>query len=491
MRAGDTNLDVAAESGVDPIGRSRWPPTLQFAIGCWFALWGLVEGLAPLRDNSFLTHLATGRLILESGIPDRDPFSSTAFGEPWVVQSWLPATAYAWLEQSWGLVAVRLLTASLTAGLGVITWRLTRRADGLVIRLLVSALAVATGSGFWAPRPLLWGLLFLGLTLLAAQDDLPAPVLLVVYAVWANSHASFPVGLVVLGVLLLGRRIDDRTTGAVDVSAEVNALGWAAAGSAIGALGPLGFDALRFPVVTLGRADVLRSISEWQSPTFDRPSTLAFGILSVLAVVAAVRSRSWRAFLPLVLFVPAALVSQRNVPVAALVLLPGTVGGLREIGHVHGWSRGALTGALAGLAAVAAGLVVPRDLRSPHLDLSGYPVAALDWIDSSGLAEDELFTSETVGNLLTLRRGASAAVFIDDRFDFYPIEVIEDFLLVRRAGTGWEEVLARYDVDVVLWELPGPLPSALRHSDAWVVVYEDTEALVVCRRSESACLPPS
>jgi len=46
----------------------RWPPTVSLAIGAAFALWGLSIGIDRLSDNSFLTHLATGRLILADGL---------------------------------------------------------------------------------------------------------------------------------------------------------------------------------------------------------------------------------------------------------------------------------------------------------------------------------------------------------------------------------------------------------------------------------------
>lgn len=59
-------------------------------VGGAAALWGLAIGLRPLSDNSALTHLATGRLIIEGwSIPRRDPFSFTASEHPWTVSSWL------------------------------------------------------------------------------------------------------------------------------------------------------------------------------------------------------------------------------------------------------------------------------------------------------------------------------------------------------------------------------------------------------------------
>ena len=51
----------------------------------WFAL-GTICGAHLLSDNSFLTHLTTGRQILDGHIPHADPYSYTRAGTPWVVQ---------------------------------------------------------------------------------------------------------------------------------------------------------------------------------------------------------------------------------------------------------------------------------------------------------------------------------------------------------------------------------------------------------------------
>ena len=79
----------------------RWrAPTLATVLGAGLAVWGAYIGSAALSDNSFFTHLATGRLILRDGaIPTVDPYTFTARGEPWVVQSWLASLVYAAVER--------------------------------------------------------------------------------------------------------------------------------------------------------------------------------------------------------------------------------------------------------------------------------------------------------------------------------------------------------------------------------------------------------
>ncbi len=106
---------------VDGSGRAPSAPAPRLPVatgrlvrgGLGFALWGLHIGLDRLSDNSFLTHLATGRLILDHGVPRTDPYSFTANGQPWVVQSWLASVIYAWIESWFGANGIRVLMAAL------------------------------------------------------------------------------------------------------------------------------------------------------------------------------------------------------------------------------------------------------------------------------------------------------------------------------------------------------------------------------------------
>ena len=76
---------------------------------------GSCIGLRPLDDNSFFTHLATGRLIFHSGIPHADPYLFTAHEPPWVVQSWLASVVYWTIVRTWAFAGLLTLTAALTA----------------------------------------------------------------------------------------------------------------------------------------------------------------------------------------------------------------------------------------------------------------------------------------------------------------------------------------------------------------------------------------
>lgn len=456
-------------------------------MGAGFVLWGLSIGLDAISDNSFFTHLATGRLILDGdGIPRSDPYSFTAAGEPWVVQSWLASLVYGWLDSWWGLQAVGLLMGLTTALLAGLVWTLTRPATSLAGRILITGLVLGVGTSVWAPRPLLVGLVLFAVTLLVAEGRLPAWVLLPAMWVWVNSHGSFPLALVALACLALGRRLDgDPSTGP-----ELRGLAWAAGGVVLGMVNPLGPVLVFFPVRLLQRQEVLSQIIEWQSPSFSSGWTRLFLAQVLLAVVLLVRRPSYRAAVPMVVFVAAALLGARNVALASIVLVPGMARGLTDLGTITGREERGERVVLAGLVVVAviAGALVVRSADEPALDLRTYPVDALAFVSQAGWLDSDarMASQETVGNYLELVRGTDARAFVDDRVDMYPEEVVEDFLVLLRGRPGWRDVLGEHQVDVVLWEANQPLTSLLADDPSWRIPYADGTWIVACRRDSAA-----
>ena len=70
---------IPQTDAVEPPSRSRiWQPTPATFIWLFALAWGLRIGLQPLSDNSLLTHIATGRIIFDTGFPHSDPYLFTA-----------------------------------------------------------------------------------------------------------------------------------------------------------------------------------------------------------------------------------------------------------------------------------------------------------------------------------------------------------------------------------------------------------------------------
>jgi hypothetical protein len=445
-------------------------PSLATALGAGLVVWGLHIGLARFADNSFFTHLATGRLMLESGsIPRADPYTFTAAGEPWVVQSWLASLTYAGVERVAGLGGLRLLIAVTTALLVALIWMLTRRLEGVVARFAVAGSVVAVGAAVWAPRPLMVGLVCLGLTLLVIERRWPPFLLLPIMWVWVNTHGSFPLGLVAIAALAIGHRLDgERPT------VELRALGWSAAGVVVGVANPLGLSLLTFPLTALRDQETFRYVIEWQSPDFGGSLGRVFLVQLALVGWALMRAPRWRSAIPLLVFGALALISARNIAVASIVLVPGMVTGFMGLGSLRNVRNRATAVVFAAVCALGA-LIVVTALERPAFELDRYPVDAVAWATESGLLREDarVVLPDFAGNYLELVKGPEANVFDDDRVDMLPVGVVEDAVALLRGQRDSTAILERWEADVVIWETGSPLSAGLSDREEWVLVYQD------------------
>lgn len=445
-------------------------------LGGFAALWGLLIGIQPLYDNSFLTHLATGRVMLErGGIPRTDPYSFTAAGDPWVVQSWLASLVYAGAEDLGGLGAVRLLNGVLCALLALAVWTLSDRSRSTLIRVVVTAAALVGGAGLWSGRPLLFGLLGLAAVLLVADDHLDPRWLVPVGWIWVNTHGSFPFAVVLAALVAVGARLDRGTWGP-----EVRALGWSGVGLLLGAVNPLGPRLLLFPFTVGARSEAFESVAEWQAPDYRSLTQLLVVGLLLVAVLGLVRTPRWRDALPLVVFGGLALTSARNQAPLLVVLVPALAGAVVHLGpEVAAVRRAVLRPAVLAVAVVAVAVLAvvfsTAALSQSHTALGAYPEDEVAWMEDEGLWGEgsRVVAQDFVGNYREARRGTDARVFIDDRVDMYPLELIEDYRELARAGPDWDEVLDRHEATAVLWKADTPLSGALARSDRWEVVRQD------------------
>jgi hypothetical protein len=452
-------------------------PSLSVLVGGVVAFIGLLIGLGRLDDNSYLTHLATGRIIWDTHhIPHHDPYSFTAFGHPWVVQSWLASVIYGAADKWWGPAGLLLVIAVVSTVLAALVWTLTRPAHSLISRLLiVGPLLIIGADGGWVERPLLFGLLALGIVLLVAEGRLDPRWLLPTMWFWVNVHGSFPLGLIAVALLALGRRLDHQSP-----LTETRALKWAALGTLLGAVNPLGPRLLVFPIELLRRQDILSNVIEWQAPAFVQVGQRAFLVVLLLAVVALVRRPSWRAALPIMVFTAASLLGARNIVIASIVFVPGLARGLADIGTVTGEERRPIFRPMAAALALVGVLAAVVAASGPVYNFDSYPVAAITWAEREGLLGPgtRVVSQDYVGNYLEARYGTAVKVFLDDRYDMFPETVVNDFLVLNRGGPGWQEVLDRNDASAVVWAVDQPLGQLLAVSPQWRVVYSDEKFLI-------------
>ena len=495
----DTGSDALSD---EPSGSPGTGITLAGAIGLLYAFLGFLIGSRLITDNSFLTHFATGRVIWDTGsVPSSDVFSFSAAGEPVTVQSWFASWLYVGLESIGGWT-LRLLNGLIGALLAASLWKLSDSAKQLLPRAFLVGAALIVGAGLWTPRPLLFGLISFAVVLHVVRRDVPMWTLLPVMWLWVNTHGSFPIALALVGALGVGQFLDDLRAGHRRLPAhEIRVFAWVVGGIALGAVNPVGWRLLWFPIHLLSRGEALEHVAEWKSPKFTRPSEWGFVVLALVMVYGCTKMTNvwrreedapagagpFRSVVPAVAFFVAGLIATRNLPLAGFVLVAAAAPWLSHSRfELNGELRGIVPNGVRILAIVGTVLVAMLVFVQGPLDLRKYPVDEVAWLEERELVANpdvRLIHRDTVGNYLELRFGTDANVFVDDRFDFYPLPVLRDHVALILGGD-YEDVLDRYDADVVLWESSGDFADWLRESDEWTISYEQDELerwFIACR----------
>lgn len=449
---------------------------LGTAIAGVFACIGFAVGSTPLSDNSFFTHLATGAIIWDTGsIPTVDPYTFHSLGHPWIVQSWLASAIYAGLEAGFGLVAVRFLQSLLAGGVALGIWYLARPAEGLISRVVIASTSLAACVPWWTERPLMISFACL-VAMLILTDVGPVWLVMPVMWIWVNSHGSFPLGLLLVATVCIGRYLDNNSMQRIMRVLTLSILGTLVGGF----LTPLPGKLLLFPIELLTRNSYFQNISEWQSPDFSSMWMKIFLVQVVLLIISlsVLKERPWERLLPSILALASALLGMRNVPVAALVFTISIAAAAPAFGDLRKDTKTPLAFVLLALSIFTATSFSYYIIRSEDLDLETYPIAAIEYLEREEIlpsSDTRVAYPERVGNYLNYRYGPQGSTFFDDRFDMYPLQVLTDMFDLRR-GRRTLNLLDQYDITYVIWLKGTATAEILSVSDHWQLLYDPPNA---------------
>ena len=462
----------------------RRAPKLESLFVATFVLFGFRLGVRPIGDNSMFTHLRTGiDMVHGGGIPGRDPYSWSAKGAEWVVQSWLPEWTYGWAERLGGFRLVVLEQALLMAGLAWLLLRLAR-AGSPVRTGMAGLLVVGISTSSWSPRPLLFGLICMALTVTIVERRRTTWLLVPVVWLWVQSHGSFPLGLAWLVARAMGEALDWRSWPR-DAMSYIGAF---LAGLVVAVINPVGIRLLTFPFTLGDKREAFQNIIEWRSPDFQRGGNRITLVFLVLILLLFARARlTWRDAVPIIGFLALSLIAMRNLPVAAIVFAPVLGRALRRPESAPTRPVAATQDRMNRVLAVTFALVFVLFASSiwsgSGLRFRSYPEAAAAYIDEQGLFEEphRVAHMDFVGNYLELRYGRRVPVFVDDRYDMYPLDVARDYQGLLAGKVEPLEILDRRKIDVVLWDKDQPLTHLLAVSARWEQVFAEGEWVVFRR----------
>ncbi len=512
-------------------------------VGLWALV--IVAGLLALGSvwalppNDLWWHVRVGSDILDSGyIPRHDVYSFTEQGQPFFYQNWLAGILMAGLMRLGGvrlLVFARaLMMAGLFGAVMLLCWWASKGERQAAIPATLGAILLGVSNQTVRPQLFAYPLFITVYVLLwryrrgrcpiVAADTMGGvgrsvwfiPVLIVI---WVNVHGSFALGVGLIGLVLLGELLSaalpimrgqsvSRPAAARErlrTLALVTLLSVAAV-----LINPRGVGIIGYVSNLLGSRPVQAFASEWQPPNPTAGLGMLFypALFLLFAVLALARpSISLTDWLLILAFAWLGVSGVRHIVWFGLVSAPILAETLPRLPKYdlarwrarltrHPFGRRFIYGRAGGypafdwlvMASMVALLLVVGVLLFFYPDDSAWltnqtGIAAIDFMEQSG-TQGKLFNELARGSYVIWRLGPAQTVFIDPRFELYPVKHFEMYRSLSQTEGDVAALLAEYDFELLLLdrEWQAPLVAFVDgRSERWVRVYEDDYTLLYQR----------
>jgi hypothetical protein len=445
---------------------------------------------ATVSTNDSAYGVRAGQLMLRSySILRTDVFTLTAQGLPWLNQQWGAQIILAAVYGAGGWVALALFRAALVGVIFLFVF-LTCRARGASPKLAAWLTLASFGlsAGGLALRPQLLGMALFAMTMWLVFDPRRHPrriwLVPLVALAWANIHGTYFLAWVLLAISWLHERHER--------SPDARRTLWVLVASVAATLAnPFGIRVWTYVIDLSTDPFVTRLVSEWRPPTIRDLAGASFFISAVLV---------------------AGLVARRprRLPGPTLIaLLAFFVIGLQAVRGVFWWDL--IAPAL--VVPLLPGMGVEREERPARVNtvMIGALLALIGaflpwWRATTNGPSPDLVSNAPLGITAELRRVLRPGegffnpvpwaswfelalpghrVFFDPRIEVFPAQVIRDDLAVSSGQQGWQRILDRWNIRVLVadpGEQSGLLPRILR-DPGWRLVYRDRWGYVFMRSS--------
>ena len=480
-------------------------------------------------DTDTWWHLQAGRVTLEDGhILQSDVFSHTRQGQSWINHSWLSQVILYLIFKSSRYFGLGVFQALVVVVAFVFVY--AQMEGDVFTRAFIVVLAAATSAVVWISRPQLFSFLLtavLGYLLYLYKWRGINRLWLIppLFVLWVNLHAGYALGFIVLVGFVSGEVFNNLLTWILpladgDDKSDVPVVPWRGVGmvclvSLVSVFcllfNPNTTKMLTYYLDTVSIGVLQDFIQEWSSPDFHPLYTQPF-IWLLLATLAAVGLSGRRidgSDLALVAgFTYAGLLAGRNIGPFALVTAPVLSRHIRPIidrclraARARGWLRpprrivrprslglALVNWLLLVLVLVAAGVKAALPLRTSfnvENERRTLPQDAVAWIREHEPA-GPMFNSYNWGGYLIWHLWPDYPVFVDGRTDLYGDEILSEYLLIRFAQPGFQEIFDEYGINFVLTEAEGFTDNFLALDDDWALAYSDDVAVIYVRENSES-----
>jgi hypothetical protein len=435
------------------------------------------------NDGDAYWPVGTGRWILDHwSIPVADPFSFTARGNAWTSHEWLSEIlmAVAFGAGSWAGIGI-LFGAAVAATLLLVGLELKRFMRPLhAVAAVVLLFILLQPSLLARPHVLAWPMVTAWtLVLLRARAAHRAPPLAAVLLmlVWANVHASFAIGLVMVLFFALEALIEEGDRKQVIVR-------WGAFGLVsllVTLANPSGLQGLLY-AFQVSAMKTLPLISEWRSSSLSK-DPLFFG-MTALATLAVLLRRPRIPF-PRLLLIAAlfylALAHARHQALFAIISLLLVAPAFGKDG-TRERETGSEKSAYRAVAIIAALFVISAlrlAIAIPHKDSPVFPGRAIASVPEA-LRSQPVLNAYDFGGALIFN---GIAPFIDGRADMYgDAHTANAYAIERGDARRFASAVDKWNIRWAILHPTERLVAVLDRSPGWQRIYADKYAAIYTRR---------
>ncbi len=441
-----------------------------------------------LRNAQYLFHYLQ--------FPRVDMYSFTVNGHPWVNPEWLAEIPFYLAWRAWGLLGIKLVTVLAAEGVLLALFYLCTISSGNVkASALATGFAVLLAVVNFGPRTILFGyacLLALLIILERYRQRGHGPLWLLppLFCLWANTHGSWEIGLIVFGIVIVGGLIEGRwgRVEAVRWSAKQLRNLFLAFGGSVAAVfaNPYGAGLVLWSVEYPFRMKLgVAHVQEYLSVDFHSARGKLVLILLIGLLAAALLS-NYRWKLTDLLLTAFALYSgltyERFLFLAAILLSPLIAKFLDFLPpyqpHID---KPVLNGIIMAGVLATFFLWFPSSGRMNKLLAKQYPVGAVSYLKTHEIT-GLIFNDYLWGGYLEWN-DRQARTFIDSRVDvFEDAGVLKDYLDAI-GMTDPIEVLDKYHIRYVLLSVQQPIVYLLKRESDWKVLYQSKTAVLFERSS--------
>ncbi|MGB3400405.1 MAG: hypothetical protein WBA34_09610 [Candidatus Deferrimicrobiaceae bacterium] len=468
------------------------------------------SGSPLLYDADTGYHIRAGEYILSTfTVPDHDIFSFLSPPPKWTAHEWLSEVIMGLLHRAFGLTGVVLFFILLISLTYPLLFRMMRSCRGNILAdVVILFLVIISSTLHWLARPHIFSLILTVVWYRLLEDFrkerknrlyLLPPLMLL----WVNLHGGFMGGFLFLSVYSLGSLIAFRYSAREGrEQAKRNALflgGTFFACLLVSLVNPYGHQILFFPFRLVSQKYLMDHVNEFLSPNFHQVMPFKYLLLLTIAILAvSVKKLDFVEISLLLIFLDMSLYSARYIPLFCIVTAPVLA---RQAGAALARKEGprfsvfrnksdhiaAADTSVKGHAWVILGLLLVTGAAATgkmefRFDRTKKPVDAVEFLKKERITGN-MFNNDEFGDYMIYAAYPQYRVFFDGRSDMYGAERLKDYMRVIGLETGWEKVIAKYDIGWIFFDADSLLSRSLYEQEGWHLIYADKVANIFVKKT--------